>query len=84
MDEIDEPEPLDKPRFRVNAKQTSKGLFYIDITVELREATAEWEIDGVRSQVGVGVIWGDLLRQVRKQIREAGGRLAEEEPAGKP
>ena len=75
--ETTEDHPLDLPRYRINVKQTSKGLHYIDGTVELRTPTVEWEDkDGKKAQLGPPEILADLIARATDGVKRAGGVMA--------
>lgn len=76
MDE--QPFPELKPRYRVNAKQTSKGLFYYDITVETHETRVEWQRKGSEKaeMLSPTEVWSDLASGLEDSIHQRGGRLA--------
>ena len=79
MDSIEttEEQPLDLPRYRINMKQTSKGLHYADCTVELRTPTVEWvDQDGKKAQLGPAEIMADLLKRAEDAVQKAGGTMA--------
>ena len=82
MDSIEttEEQPLDLPRYRINMKQTSKGLHYADCTVELRTPTVEWEdMSGKKAQLGPAEIMADLLKRAEKAVHDANGVMARDD-----
>jgi len=76
---------MDRPRFRVNAKQTSKGLWQLDITVELNDLTQVSidPADGKERARTPAQIWAGLESDMRAKIHAIGGKVLDEEGGGK-
>jgi len=74
---------MDRPRFRVNAKQTAKGHWYMDVSVELFDIA--WPPDAeVKDRKTAVQLWTDHARALRESIKsEMGGTMADEAGDGK-
>lgn len=74
----------DLPRYRINAKQTAGGLWQMDITVELHEATAVMLDPATGETRGMtpGEIWALREAELRKKIHGIGGKVVDEVKKG--
>lgn len=84
MDQQQQAPPPPQPRFRVNAKQTAKGFWYIDVSVELYGSQTWPPADqaGAASAKSAVELWTDHAKALKKSIKdEMGGVMADEEGA---
>lgn len=72
-----------EPRFRINAKQTAKGVWYFDATVEYKSdkiSRSSSEADaGATITEPLGLRLLSMIKETEKSFKEDGRKLTEDD-----